>query len=314
MPHAKANGIELYYESYGDERAEPILLIMGLGGQMTRWSPEFVGALVGAGHRVIAFDNRDIGLSTKLESAGKPDMGAIVRALREGRKPDVAYTLDDMAADAAALLEALGIERAHIVGASMGGMIAQLVAADHAAKTLSLTSIMSTTGNPELPQAAPEAMARLNTPAPDPNADLEAYLAHTVEGAKVMAGTYRPDEAQVREGALADFRRSYYPLGFQRQYAAILASPDRRPRLNTITAPTVVIHGSHDPLVRLEGGRDTAANIPGAELRIVEGVGHDIPAAARGEFVSGILAAVARASALKEARDPVGDARAVVGA
>src|SRR6185312_8142557 len=271
MPHVSANSIEIYYESHGPDDAEPILLIMGLGAQMTRWSPEFIGDLVAAGHRVIAYDNRDVGLSEKMDAAGAPDMGAVVKALGEGRKPDVAYTLDEMAADAAGLLAALGIERAHIVGASMGGMIAQLVAADHPQRTLSLTSIMSSTGNPDLPRPTPEAMARLNTPAPDPNKDLEAFLASAVEGAKVMAGTYPVDEAKIRERSLGDFQRSYYPVGFQRQYAGIMASPDRRPKLKTITAPTVVIHGDVDPLVPVEGGRDTAANIPGAELIVVPG-------------------------------------------
>ena len=295
MPHVKANGLDIYYESHGPENAEPILLIMGLGAQMSRWSPEMIGKLVAAGHRVIAYDNRDVGLTEKLDAAGAPDMGAIVTALREGRKPPVAYTLDEMAADAAGLLDALGIERAHIVGASMGGMIAQLVAADHPHKTLSLTSIMSSTGNPNLPRATPEAMARLNTPAPDPNKDLEGFLASAVEGAKVMASRYPPDEGAVRAQSLADFKRSYYPVGFQRQYAGVIASPDRRPKLKTITAPTVVIHGDADPLVPVEGGRDTAANIPGAELIVVPGVGHEMPAAVLDVFVDGILAAVGRA-------------------
>ena len=295
MPHARANGLDIYYETHGPDEAEPILLIMGLGAQMSRWSPDFIAALTSAGHRVIAYDNRDIGLSEKLDAAGAPDMGAIVAALAEKRKPPVAYTLDEMAADAAGLLEALNIERAHIVGASMGGMIAQLVAADHPERTLSLTSIMSTTGNPDLPRATPEAMARLNTPAPDPTKDLEGFLDSAVAGAKVMAGTYPIDEARVREGSLADFRRCYYPVGFQRQYAAILASPDRRPKLAGITAPTVVIHGADDPLVPLAGGVDTAENIPGADLRVVPGVGHEMPVPVQGVFVDGILSAIARA-------------------
>jgi pimeloyl-ACP methyl ester carboxylesterase len=290
----KANGLEIYYESHGPEAGEPILLIMGLGAQMSRWSPELIGALTATGRRVIAFDNRDVGLSEKLDAAGAPDIGAVVAATREGRRPPVAYTLEHMAADAAGLLDALGIERAHIVGASMGGMIAQLVAADFPGKTLSLTSIMSTTGNPDLPRATPEALARLNTPSPDPNVDLAAFLESAVAGAKVMAGIYPPDEAKVREQALNDFRRCYYPVGFQRQYAGVMASPDRRPKLRTITAPTVVLHGDADPLVPVEGGRDTAANIPGAELRIVPGVGHEMPAAVLDQFVGGILSAVAR--------------------
>jgi len=154
---------------------------------------------------------------------------------------------------------------------------------------------MSSTGNPELPRATPEALARLNTPAPDPTKDLEAFLDSAVEGAKVMASKYPPDAEQVRAQALADYRRCYYPVGFQRQYAGILASPDRRPKLRTITAPTVVIHGEDDPLVPLAGGRDTAENIPGAELRIVPGVGHEMPLAVQDEFIAGILKAVARA-------------------
>ena len=294
MPQVKANGLEIYYESHGPQTAEPVLLIMGLGAQMSRWSPELIGKLTSAGHRVIAFDNRDVGLSEKLDAAGAPDMHAVVLALRDGRKPDVRYTLDDMAADAAGLLDAIGVDQAHIVGASMGGMIAQLVAADYPHKTLSLTSIMSTTGNPGLPRAKPEALGRLNTPAPDPAKDLEGFLAHAVEGAKVMASRYPPDQTAVRAQSLSDYRRCYYPVGFQRQYAGVMASPDRRPKLRTITAPTVVIHGDADPLVPLEGGRDTAANIPAADLIIVPGVGHEMPAPVLDVFVGGILSAIAR--------------------
>jgi pimeloyl-ACP methyl ester carboxylesterase len=295
MPHVKANGRDIYYESHGDPAAEPLLLIMGLGAQMTRWSPDFIGKLTDAGFRVIAYDNRDVGLSEKLDAAGAPDLHAMALALRDGRRPQAAYTLEDMAADAAGLLDALGIERAHIVGASMGGMIAQLVAADFPEKTLSLTSIMSTTGNPDLPRPTPEAIARLNTRAPNPDEDLEGFLASAVEGAKVMASAYPPDEALVRAGALADVRRCYYPVGFQRQHAAVLASPDRRPKLRGVTAPTVVIHGADDPLVPLAGGRDTAEAIPGAELRVIPGVGHEMPAAVQDQFIAGILAAAGRA-------------------
>jgi pimeloyl-ACP methyl ester carboxylesterase len=297
MPHASANGLQIYYESHGPDDGEPILLIMGLGAQMTRWSPAFYSKLVDAGHRVILYDNRDVGLTEKLDAAGPPDIAGVVGAIQAGRKPAVAYTLDDMAADAAALLDALDIERAHVVGASMGGMIAQLVAADYPQKTLSLTSVMSSTGNPDLPRATPEAMARLNTPAPDPRKDLEAFLASAVEGARVMGPVYPVDEAQVRAQAESDFKRSFYPVGFQRQYAGVMASPDRRPKLKTITAPTVVIHGEADPLVPVEGGRDTAANIRGAVLKTYPGMGHEMPAPLHDAIVADILSVIERAHA-----------------
>jgi pimeloyl-ACP methyl ester carboxylesterase len=154
---------------------------------------------------------------------------------------------------------------------------------------------MSTTGNPDLPRATPEAMAQLSTPAPDPKTDLEGFLANAVKGAKIMAGSYPVDEAQTRALALSNLERSYYPVGFLRQYAAILASPDRRPKLKTITAPTLVIHGDADPLVPVEGGRDTAATIPGAELLILPGMGHSLPPVIEGEVVAGIVSAAHRA-------------------
>jgi pimeloyl-ACP methyl ester carboxylesterase len=297
MPHATVNGLSIYYEAYGSSDAEPILLIMGLGAQMIRWSPALIDALVAAGHRVIAYDNRDVGLSEKLDAAGPPDIGAVIAAAREDRQAPVAYTLSDMAADAASLLDALGVKRAHIVGASMGGMIAQLVAADFPEKALSLTSIMSSTGNPDLPSATPEAMAWMNTPAPDPDTDLEGFLANAVEGAKVMSAKHPPDAAQARAQALAEIQRCYHPLGFQRQYAAIVASPDLRPKLRTIAAPTVVIHGEDDPIFPLAGGRDTAANIRDAQLIVIPGVGHQMPLvpATEGVIVAGVLSAVRRA-------------------
>ncbi len=297
MPQIRANGILLEYEITGDAAAEPVLLIMGLGAQLTRWSPVFTTKLAARGYRVIRFDNRDIGLSEKMEAAGPPDIAGILAARSEGKPvPKVAYDLNDMAADAAGLLDALGIARAHIVGASMGGMIAQLVAADHPEKTLSLTSIMSTTGNPALPPATPEAMARLNMPAPDPTKDLEAYVAHSIASAKVMGSPGYPVSDEIlREEAVSTVARSYYPLGFMRQYAAILVSPDRRPKLATVTAPTVVIHGEADPLVPIGGGRDTAASVPGAELIVIPGMGHDVPAALYDRIIDGIVQAAARA-------------------
>jgi pimeloyl-ACP methyl ester carboxylesterase len=298
MPQIKANGINIEYDSHGDPAGEPILLIMGLGAQMTRWPVAFIDKLTARGHLVIRFDNRDVGLSEKFDAAGAPDMGAVLGALASGQKPPVAYTLADMAADAAGLLDALNIRKAHVVGASMGGMLAQLVAADYPDKVFSLTSIMSTTGNPELPRSSPEAIAVLNNRGPDPNEDLEGYLAHSYKSSVVIGSPgYPPDAAAQRERAIADFQRQHYPVGFARQYAGVMASPDRRPKLKTITAPTVVVHGADDPLVPVEGGRDTAANIPGAELREIEGMGHDFPPELYDTIVEAIMRAVERAKA-----------------
>ena len=298
MPQATANGITLEYDIHGPAAGEPLLLIMGLGAQMTRWPVPFVELLAARGLKVIRFDNRDVGLSEKIEAGGVPDLVKVIGALMQGQAPDVPYLLDDMAADAVGLLDALGIARAHIVGASLGGMVAQLVAADYADRVLSLTSIMSTTGNRELPPAKPEAIAVLNNRGPDPLADLEGYLAHSVTGARAIGSPgYPQSEASLRESSLNSFRRSYYPPGFARQYAAAAASADRRPKLAGVTAPTVVIHGDADPLVPVEGGHDTAANIPGSELRLVAGMGHDFPPELYGEIAEGILRAVERSKA-----------------
>lgn len=298
MPTLKANGLDIYHESHGDEGAETILLIMGLGAQMTAWPPGFYNRLLEAGYRVVLFDNRDVGLSEKLDDAGAPDIPGILQALRSGTKPPAAYTLDDMAADAVGVMDALGIERAHIVGASMGGMIAQLVAADYPQRTLSLISIMSSTGNPELPRSTPEATAVLTQRGPDPREDLEGFLAHSLKSSRVIGSPgYPADPAVQRASALANFERSYTPMGFQRQYAGVMASPDRRPKLATITAPTMVIHGADDALVPLAGGEDTARNIPGADLRVIPGMGHDLPAALHGTIADMVLEQAAKARA-----------------
>lgn len=278
MPTVTANGIELYYETHGAEAGEPLLLIMGLGAQMTRWPTGFIDILTGRGFRVVAYDNRDCGLSYKFDAAGPANMPAVYGALMKGEKPDVPYLVGDMAADGVGLLDALGIERAHIVGASMGGMIAQMIAAAYPERVLSLSSIMSTTGNPALPPAKPEAMARLSTPAPDPKADFDAFINYGVESGKIIGSpAYPQDETEQRANLKADYERSFYPVGTGRQMAAIVASGDRRAALAEITAPTVVIHGADDPLVPLTGGHDTAATIPGAELHVVPGMGHNLP-------------------------------------
>lgn len=291
MASIQANGITIEYESFGAHDAPPILLIMGLGGQLTLWPVELCEALVAHGFRVIRYDNRDIGLSTKFDDAGVPDIAALMMASFTGKTPEVAYTLDDMAADAAGLLDALGIDRAHIVGASMGGMIAQNFAANYPERTLSLTSIMSTTGNPAIPPAKPEAMAVLtNRPA---TADPEALMAFLANAARVIGSpAYPASEERLMARICADLERSHSPTGYVRQMAAIIAAGDRRARLAAITAPTLVIHGDADPLVSIEGGRDTAASIKGAELKVIPGMGHDLPL----ELVETIADAVAGAA------------------
>ncbi len=298
MAQIQANGVTLEYDTTGSKSGDPLLLIMGLGAQMTRWPDAFRQQLADRGFYVIHFDNRDVGLSTHLSDAPVPDLRAVVAAVREGRRPDVPYRLEDMAQDAVSLLDALGVERAHIVGASMGGMIAQLVAADHPEHTLSLTSIMSTTGNPALPPAKPEAMAVLSNRPPHPS-DEKAYLDHSVRSSRTTGSpAYPADEAVLRANLLAEVKRSYNPAGFGRQMAAINATGDRREKLKTITAPTVIVHGADDPLVPVEGGHDTAENIPGAEIVIIPGMGHDLPPALFGQMIDAIAGVAARARAL----------------
>lgn len=294
MAQAKINGINIEYEVHGADNGEPLLMIMGLGSQMTRWPPAFYEKLVAKGFRVIRFDNRDVGLSQKF--SGAPSVESVVAALIQGQKPDIPYTLDDMAADAVGVLDHLGIKRAHVCGASMGGMIGQLVAADYPERVLSFTAVFTTTGNPALPPSTPEAMAVLTTRAPDPKKDLEAYLDQAVINQRTIGSPGFPfDEKIMRERLRSDVLRCYEPAGVARQLAAVIANGDRRPKLGKIKAPTVVLHGDSDPLVNVEGGKDLAANVPGAELRIVAGMGHDLPVALYDTIVDAICCAVERA-------------------
>ena len=273
-----ANGISITYEDKGPRDAPVILLVMGLGGQLTLWPDEFVDALNAHGFRTIRYDNRDVGLSTRFETAGVPNLKwmFVKAALRLPVRP--AYTLADMAADGIALLDHLGIDRAHIVGASMGGMIAQHIAARYPERTQSLTSVMSTTGNSKLPRANKEAMAVLaNRPM---SGDPEDMIAYSVRAARVIGSPgYPATEERLQRRVRSDFERGWYPQGVARQMAAIVADGDRRAMLKTITAPTLVIHGEADPLVPLAGGKDTAASIPGARLLTIPGMGHDLPLA-----------------------------------
>lgn len=280
MNIVKANGIELAYESFGDEADEAILLIAGLGTQMTRWTVPFCEALAARGYRVIRFDNRDAGCSTHFRQYPPPDFSALAAELMAGRRPDVPYTLHDMALDAIGLLDTLSIDRAHVIGRSMGGMIAQIMASEHPGRVLSLTSIMSSTGNPALPQAAPEVMAMMLRPAPDPISDEAGFLAHSIAFARRISGkeSLFDDEAH-RRLVLEEVQRAYEPGGSGRQVAAIAVAGDRRSRLATISVPALVIHGADDPLVPPACGRDTAASIPHANLLLIDGMGHDLPPA-----------------------------------
>lgn len=295
MAQIEANGITLEYEEFGDRDAPPLLLVMGLGAQLTLWPMELVDALVARGFRVIRYDNRDIGLSHKMEGARAPGMVRHILAKRFGFNPRVPYTLADMAADGVGLLDALGIAKAHIVGASMGGMIAQHIAFSHPEHVLSLTSIMSTTGNPKLPPAKGEALKVLTR---RPASMEEAVLVEhgVLIGRTIGSPGYPADEERLRANTTANVRRSTYPAGMPRQLAAIIADGDRRPRLASVTAPTLVIHGEADPLVPVEGGRDTAASIPGAKLKTIPGMGHDLPLALVDEIADAI-AEHARAAA-----------------
>ncbi|MGO4713319.1 alpha/beta fold hydrolase [Bradyrhizobium sp. 2TAF24] len=299
MKTLTANGITIAYDDFGDMRAEPILLIAGLGTQMIRWTSPFCAALVARGYRVIRFDNRDAGGSTHFSTHPAPDFGALATALMAGGRPDVPYTLHDMAGDTVGLMDALAIPRAHLVGRSMGGMIAQVVASAHPDRALSLTSIMSSTGNPQLPQAAPDVMAMLTRPMPDPSVDIEGYLDRAQTFAQRITGLDYPiDVAAYRALVREEVRRAYDPAGFARQIAAIAITGDRRAALAAITAPTLVIHGADDPLIPPACGADTAAAIPGAEFMVIDGMGHDLPAAVEPRIADAIVRTAQRGSRL----------------
>jgi pimeloyl-ACP methyl ester carboxylesterase len=270
VPRSASNGIHIEYETIGDPRARTLLLIGGLADQLIVWDDDLCRDLSQRGHFVIRFDCRDAGLSTKFDHEGVPDLGAIARG--EERPP---YTLEDMADDAVGLLDALGIRKAHICGASMGGMIAQTIAIRHPFRVLSLISIYSTTGNRDLPPPRPEMMERLRAPAPP---EREAYVEHMVGLFRAMAGRgFTFDEVWTRRIAARAYDRSFSPQGTIRQIAAVMAQTDRRKALAFVTVPTLVIHGTDDPVVPVEAGKDTAEAIPGAQLMLIEGMGHDLP-------------------------------------
>ena len=292
MPVARSNGIEIEYEVIGPPENQPLLLVMGLGTQMIHWDDELCAQLVSRGHRVIRFDNRDVGGSSKLDGDGLPNVLSAMVAAGRGGPVDAPYRLSDMAADAAGLLDALEIESAHVVGASLGGMIAQTLALEHPHRVRTLTSIMSTTGHPDLPTATPEAAAALLQPAPS---DREGNIERAVRVFRVIGSPGFPfDEAQVRARAARAYDRCFHPAGVARQMIAIVASGSRREALRALRVPTLVVHGADDPLIPLACGLDTAESIPGAELLIVEGMGHSLPPATWPRVVDAIAELTSR--------------------
>lgn len=296
MPRIAANGIEIAYEEFGDRRATPMLLIMGLGAQMILWHDEFCDDLAGQGYRVIRFDNRDIGESTWLDHLGMPDVMQIMGAVAM-RQPvtSAPYLLRDMAADAAGLLDGLDIGSAHVVGASMGGMIAQTLAIEHPARVRSLTSIMSSTGNPDLPPPKPEAMAVLLTPPP---ADRAGAIERGVTVFRTIGSPGFPfEEDEIRALATRAYDRGVNPTGVARQLVAILASGSRVEALGALRMPSLVVHGVEDPLVPFPAGEDTARAIPGAALLAIEGMGHDMPRPVWPRLIDAIHTVARRADA-----------------
>ncbi len=275
MPNVTANGIQIEYDTFGDKSTPAILMIIGIGTQLMGWDAPLCQKLADSGLFVIRFDNRDVGLSTKIEEAGIPDINEAVSNMMMGKPIDAPYTLDDMADDAVGLLDVLGIEKAHVCGMSMGAAIAQAVAIKHPKRLLSLIPIYGSTGNPELPTSKPEALQALMAPPPETPAE---GIDRLMETFKIFTGQGFPfDEGWHLEFAKKTVDRSFYPVGLGRQMLAIMAHGNRKPALASVTAPTLVVHGDEDPIMPLEGGKDTAEAIPEAELMIIEGMGHDMP-------------------------------------
>ncbi len=284
--------IDVAYERFGVADSTPVLLVMGLGTQMLGWPDELCVALVGRGAHVIRFDNRDVGLSSHLTNAPQPD----VLAALSGDVTSAPYTLSDMAADTVGLLDALELDSAHLVGASMGGMIAQTTAIEHPRRVRSLTSIMSSTGDPSVGQASQAALSALLSPPAATRADA---IERTVSIVRVIGSPgFELDEADLRCRTGVAYDRAYDPAGIGRQIVAIAASGDRTAALRSVTVPTLVVHGAADPLVDVSGGRATAHAIPGAELVVFDGMGHDLPRALWAEIARRIAELVHRTEAL----------------
>jgi pimeloyl-ACP methyl ester carboxylesterase len=289
------NGISLEVEDHGPTSGEPLVLIMGLGMQLVAWHEDFVASLVARGFRVIRFDNRDIGLSQSLDHLGVPNVAVAGVRSTLGMSVASPYTLAEMAADTVGLLDALGIRRAHIAGASMGGMIAQHLAAHHADRIRSATLLMTTSGARRLPGPSMRVRGAMLS-RPENPADVDSVIAHYVRLYHLIGSPGFPPGAGWLEQRLAtSVRRSYRPAGTARQLVAILADGDRSPMLRQIALPVQVLHGREDPLVPVAAGYDLAARIPGARLDVIDGWGHDLPVALWPRLVHGIESAASRA-------------------
>ncbi len=278
----RTNGIDIAFDTFGDKSCEPMVLIMGLSSQMIIWEDDFCTRLAARGYWVVRFDNRDVGNSTRLDMLGMPRFKDIIKGMGTG----MPYTLNDMADDTLGLLEALHIPSAHIVGASMGGMIAQILAMDHPERVRTLTIIMSSTGNPLLPPPKPEAVQYLLRPFPTQR---DEYIEHFIKMWKILNGGELPmEEERLQELAERTFERGVSPVASARQLAAIFASGSRKDRLASLHIPTLVIHGENDPLLPLECGLDVAKSIPGSKLKVIPGMGHALPPAVWDEVIEAI--------------------------
>lgn len=293
MATTRVDDIEVYFDDLGTVGDPTVLLVSGLGAQCLVYDDEFCELLVGSGYRVIRFDNRDVGLSTHLDGAPADALTAVVAAA-SGEPVDAAYTLSDMAADAVGLLDALDLGAVHVAGASMGGMIAQTLAIEHPERVLSLTSIMSTTGEHEVGSPDPEVLGALMS-IMTPQSTRAARIDNGVELARIIGTPDVSDERRVRERTARFVDRSYDPDGTARQLIAITASGSRAEGLVDVEVPTVVLHGDRDRLVDISGGRRTAELVPGAEFRPLEGMAHDLPPVYWDRMVAGVVDATAAA-------------------
>lgn len=289
---APSNGIEIEYETFGDPADPTLLLVHGLGAQLVSWHVDFCQGLVDRGFHVVRFDNRDVGLSTKIEDHGT-DVVATILAAMGGQPFEAPYLLPAMAADAVGLLDHLGVERAHVMGASMGGMIVQQMAIDHPERVQSLVSHMSTPGDPDVGQPTPEAVSVLLEAAP---AEREANIDKAVEDSRLLSGPVHADDEWARERAGLSYDRCYYPEGVSRQLLAILASPSRSAGLRALDVPSLVIHGDIDPLIDISGGERTAECLRGSEFLRLEDCGHDLPRYYWGTVIQHVTALASRAS------------------